>query len=142
MRLFDVDGRRKYLTPGQRQDFFRAAEAAEPEVFTFCWMLGLTGCRISEAMALTANRIDRPAGMVVIESLKQRQKGIYRAVPVPNGFLEKLDAIHDLIDLGDARLWRWSRTTAWRRVKEVMETANLRGLYATPKGDIESTIVA
>jgi integrase/recombinase XerD len=134
MQLFDIEGRRKYLTPSQRQDFFGAAENARPEVFTFCWTLGLTGCRISEAVALTANRVDKSGRMVVIESLKQRQRGLYRAVPVPTGFLDKLDAIHNLMDLGDARLWRWSRTTAWRRVKEVMRDAGIQGLYATPKG--------
>jgi site-specific recombinase XerD len=33
-----------------------------------------------------------------------------------------------------ARLWGWSRTTGWRRVREVMEAAEIRGLSATPKG--------
>ena len=32
------------------------------------------------------------------------------------------------------RLWPWSRTTAWRRVSEVMERAGLGGIHATPKG--------
>ncbi len=32
------------------------------------------------------------------------------------------------------RLWPWSRTTAWRRVSEVMEAAGLGGIHATPKG--------
>lgn len=134
MQLFDAYGRRKYLTPDQRQKFLAAAENAMPEVFTFCWTLGLTGCRISEAVALTGTRIDRSAGAVVIESLKKRRRGIYRAVPVPPEFLTTLDRIHRLDALGDARLWQWSRVTAWRRVKEVMRAAELAGLYATPKG--------
>jgi Cro/C1-type helix-turn-helix DNA-binding protein len=33
-------------------------------------------------------------------------------------------------DLAVERLWRWSRTTAWRRVKEVMAAA---GIFGAPK---------
>lgn len=134
MQLFDAAGHRKYLTPAQRQDFLREAENSSREVFTFCWTLGLTGCRISEAVALTAARIDIGAGLVIIESLKRRQRGIFRAVPVPADFLRRLDTVHNLASLGDTRLWSWSRTTAWRRVKKVMDDAGIHGLYATPKG--------
>lgn len=134
MQLFDAAGQRKYLTPAQREDFLNAAEKAPREVFTFCATLAHTGCRISEALALTAARVDIPAGVVVLESLKKRRKGIFRAVPVPRTFLETLNAVHDLHALGGDQLWHWSRTTAWRRVKEVMDVAALRGLYASPKG--------
>ena len=134
MQLFDAAGRRKYLTPAQRLEFLSAAEKASREVFTFCGTLAHTGCRISEALALTAARFDIPAGVVVIESLKKRRKGIFRAVPVPRTFLETLDAVHNLHGVGDCQLWAWSRTTAWRRVKEVMHAAAIHGLYASPKG--------
>jgi integrase/recombinase XerD len=33
--------------------------------------LAYTGCRLSEALALTADRIGRAAGVLVIESLKK-----------------------------------------------------------------------
>ena len=134
MQLFDAAGQRKYLTPTQTQEFLRAAAEAPREVFTFCGTLAHGGCRISEALALTGTRVDIEAGVLVFESLKKRRKGIYRAVPVPSAFLETLDAAHDLDLLGGARLWKWSRTTAWRRVREVMEAASIHGLYATPKG--------
>jgi integrase len=134
MQLFDASGERKYLTPAQRQEFLRAAEKAAPDVLTFCGTLAHAGCRISEALALTGTRVDTSAGVLVLESLKKRRKGVFRAVPVPTDFLLTLDSVHDLAALGNARLWRWSRTTAWRRVKEVMETAAIHGLYATPKG--------
>lgn len=134
MQLFNAAGQRKYLTPTQRQAFLRAAEGAPREVATFCGTLAHTGCRISEALALTANRVDAVAGVVILESLKKRRKGIFRAVPVPRAFLEKLDTVHDLGSLGDTRLWNWSRTTAWRRVKEIMGAADIHGLYASPKG--------
>lgn len=113
---------------------FRAAENAPRAVRTFCATLAHTGCRISEALALTAARVDVGSGVLVFESLKKRRKGVYRAVPVPRDFLETLDAVHGLGDLGESRLWRWSRTTAWRRVREVMEAAAIHGLCASPKG--------
>src|SRR5580658_2483689 len=134
MRLYDHTGQRKYLTPAERQEFLRATEAAPHNVRTFCATLAHTGCRLSEALALTATRVDVRAGVLVFESLKKRRKGIYRAVPVPPDFLETLQAVHDLAALGDARLWNWSRTTGWRRVREVMNAAALRGRSATPKG--------
>lgn len=37
-------------------------------------------------------------------------------------------------ELASARLWTWSRTTAWRRVKEVMAVAGVIGAPAMPKG--------
>jgi integrase len=55
-------------------------------------------------------------------------------VPVPPALLEALEAVHNLGALGDVRLWDWSRTTGWRRVREVMSAAALQGLRATPKG--------
>ena len=134
MQLYDRAGRRKYLTPAERQQFLRAAESAPWSVRTFCATLAHTGCRISEALALTAARVDVGSGVLVFESLKKRRKGIYRAVPVPPAFLETLETAHDLGALGNARLWDWSRTTGWRRVREVMNAAALQGLCATPKG--------
>ncbi len=108
MQLFDAAGQRKYLTPKQRQEFLRAAAEAPPEVFTFFGTLAHGGYRISEALALTVTGIDIEAGVIVFESLKQRRKGMYRAVPVPSAFLETIEAAHDLVSLGGARLWKLS----------------------------------
>lgn len=81
--LHDQHGQRKYLTPEERDAFIRAAESAAREVRTFCWTLAYSGCRISEALELTADRIDVREGRLVLETLKKRRKGVYRAVPVP-----------------------------------------------------------
>lgn len=141
MNLYDRHGHRKYLTPAERQAFLAAAETAPSEVRTFCETLLHTGCRISEALALTADRVDLSDGVLVFESLKKRRKGVYRAVPAPPLFLETLRTVHDLttlharLDRGrSVRLWDWSRATAWRRVCEVMDAAGITGLHATPKG--------
>jgi len=141
MNLYDRFGHRKYLTAAERQAFLAAAEAAVPDVRTFCETLVHTGCRISEALALTADRVDLGDGVLVFESLKKRRKGVFRAIPAPPVFLETLRIVHDL-PTAHARpdrghgvpLWDWSRATAWRRVCEVMDTAGIAGLHATPKG--------
>src|SRR3954469_12812207 len=77
MQLHDAEGRRLYLTEEERRAFMAAAAQAPREVRTFCGVLHATGCRISEALALTAQQIDLSGRVVVFESLKKRRKGIY-----------------------------------------------------------------
>jgi integrase len=140
--LYEANGQRKYLTAGERERFLKAAESADREVRTFCGVLAYTGCRISEALALTADRIDLAEGVIVFESLKKRKRGVYRAVPVPPALLDALDLVHGLRkaqarkDKGaSVHLWDFARNTAWRKVKAVMDSAGLGGLAcATPKG--------
>jgi integrase/recombinase XerD len=140
MQLFDAQGQRKYLTEGELRAFLRAAGCAPPLVRTFCLTLAFSGCRISEALRLTAARVDAAAGIVIFESLKKRRRGVFRAVPVPSDFLSSLEEVHDLKALRlkedqdrNGRLWDWSRTTGWRRVREVMEAAEISGIQAMPK---------
>ena len=83
MQLHTEDGLRKYLTAGERDAFLRAAEQADRPVRTLCMTLAYAGCRLSEALALTADRVDLAAGVLVFESLKKRRRGIFRSVPVP-----------------------------------------------------------
>jgi integrase len=87
MQLYDNQGKRLYLTADERRTFIAAAAKAERPVRTFCTILHDTGCRISEALALTPERIDLSGKAVVFESLKKRRQGVYRAVPVPSGLL-------------------------------------------------------
>jgi integrase len=110
-------------------------------VRTFCATLAYTGCRISEALALTADRIDLKDGTIVIESAKKRQTGIYRPIPVPPALLDMLNLVHDIRaahkrrDRGETvRLWNWSRTKGWYVVCAVMKAAKIAGPHATPKG--------
>lgn len=140
--LYDGAGNRKYLTNDERAAFLKAAERAPREVRTFCAVLHYTGCRISEALALTGDRIDFTNGAITFESLKKRRTGVYRSVPVPPTLLEALDLVHDIRATEarrgrgrKVRIWDWERTTAWRKVKEVMEAAGLgEGPQASPKG--------
>ena len=61
MQLHDGEGRRLYLPDAERRAFIAAAAQARREVRTFCGVLHATGCRISEALGLTAERIDLSA---------------------------------------------------------------------------------
>lgn len=89
MRLYDRQGHRQYLTPGEREAFLKAAADAEDRfVRTFCGMLAYTGCRVSEALELTADRVDLKDGVIVFESLKKRRRGVYRPIPAPPVFLD------------------------------------------------------
>src|SRR5262249_28164623 len=96
--------------------------------------------RISEALALTPAAIDLDVGAASIETLKRRVRGIVRQVPLPRTVLRELDREFDLRAAqrdptrAHRRLWPWSRTTAWRRVKEVMGGAGITGACAMPKG--------
>ena len=83
MQLHTGDGNRKYLTAGERDAFLRAAERADRPVRTLCMTLAYAGCRLSEALALTADRVDLAAGVLVFETLKKHRLGIFRNVPVP-----------------------------------------------------------
>src|SRR3954452_4771568 len=96
MQLYDAEGRRLYLTEDERRAFVSAAAKATREVRTFCGVLHATGCRISEALALTAASVDLSARVIVFESLKKRRKGIYRAVPAPPELLDALDLVHGI----------------------------------------------
>ena len=89
MALHTLDGARKYLTTGERDAFLRAAEQADRQVRTLCMTLAYAGCRLSEALALTVDRVDLAAGQLVLESLKKRRSGVYRAVPVPPALLSR-----------------------------------------------------
>jgi integrase/recombinase XerD len=141
LRLYTADGARKYVTTGERQAFLREAERADRLVRTLCMTLAYAGSRLSEALALTADRVDLAAGVLVFETLKKRQAGIYRAVPVPSALLDALDLVHGIRELHarrgkgrGVRLWPWSRMTGWRAVHAVMAAAGLDGPQASPKG--------
>ena len=141
MRLHDAQGRRKYLTDAERRAFLAAAGKAPRPVRTLCLVLAYTGCRITEALELTASRIDIEAGQIVFESLKKRRRGLYRAVPIPEAVIEALDLVHGLREAQKGRdggrgvrVWEFSRTSAWRYVAAVLEEAGVRGPQASPKG--------
>ena len=141
MGLHTVDGLRKYVTAGEREAFLREADRADRTVRTLCMTLTYAGCRLSEALALTVDRVDLAAGVLTFESLKKRRDGVYRSIPVPPALLEALDMVHGVREQQagkrrsrGVRLWPWSRMTGWRTVHDVMVAARLEGPHASPKG--------
>ena len=140
--LFTSEGQRKYLDEAEHARFLAAAAALErSEVRTLCTTLVYTGCRLSEALELTADRADLSSRVVTFRSLKKRGKTLYRSVPVPEGYLDTLELVHGLRKAQRARdggrgvpLWRWGRTQATKHVWALMEAAAIAGPQASPKG--------
>jgi integrase/recombinase XerD len=132
MQIVNEKGERLYFTEEQRKALLAAAAKAPREVRSFCSVLCYTGCRISEALALTAKSNDLSAKVIVIESLKKRKAGVHRQVPVPPELLDTLDMVHGIREIqrkGRARLndrlWTWSRMTAWRKMAALMKAAGI-----------------
>ncbi len=147
MRLFDDEGQKLYLSAQERKRFLEAAKQEPRESRVFCHLLHYTGCRPSEALELTPNRILIPEKSVIFRTLKKRKfdnqgrkrKPLFRQVPVPERLIEELDLVFDLRRKRSEKelitpLWSISRATAWRRIKKVMERAGITGPCATSKG--------
>jgi integrase/recombinase XerD len=132
LTLFNETGARKYLCASELPRFLGAARRADNATRMFCYLLAYTGCRLSEALALTPGQLDAETGRVVFRTLKRRRQ-VFRAVPVPPELMSGLCRIAK-DKQGDAALWGWCRQTAWRRVKSVMDAAEIAGAHAMPKG--------
>ncbi|MDV6333155.1 site-specific integrase [Asticcacaulis sp. 201] len=132
LTLFDGLGRRKYLSLDERLRFLKESERADKETCLFCMVLAFTGCRISEALELTPQQLDAGTLSIVFRTLKRR-KLIFRAVPVPSRLMRELVG-HCSAMQREVAIWPWCRQTAWRRVKDVMAAAEVRGPQANPKG--------
>ncbi|MDB6025846.1 MAG: integrase [Verrucomicrobiales bacterium] len=132
--MFDRRGNRKYLNEAERQAYFDAVQA-EPDKArqAFCLTLFYTGCRISEALNLTASCVDFSQKCAVFETLKRRRRGLFRSVPIPGSLAVLLREITSKNE-SSARIWQFSRPTAYRLVKERMERAKIEGGMASPKG--------
>jgi integrase len=138
--LFGPSGSRKYLNAVERRRFLESAQQLAPPERLFCLVLAWSGARISEVLAITPAAIDIDSGTVSIQTLKRRKPGIVRQLPLPNDVLRELARVFKLRsrqrdpDSASERIWRWSRTTAWRCVKAVMARARIVGMQAMPKG--------
>lgn len=132
--LYDQGGNRKYITASERRRFLDAARRQSPQIETFCHMLAHSGARISEVLAMRPGNVDVNAGLVVIESLKKRRRGVFRQVPMPGSLLRRIEAVHRFRYADPQQLlWPWGRTTAWKYVKMVMLEAGIPAFCASPK---------
>ena len=132
-RLFDGLGNRKYLNRLERGAYFREiSRNRDLAVRTFCLTLFYTGCRISEGLNLTPQRIDLRGETVVFETMKRRRRGHFRAVPIPESLTRLLRQVVN--GRQSATVWAFSRTTAYRLIKDQMAHAGITGAMACPKG--------
>lgn len=129
-QVYDDAGRRKYLSDGERARFLRAADALAPPPRALCHVLATVGCRISEALALTAQQLDAERRTLTLRTLKRRRT-VFRTVPVPDALVAML---RRLPPDKDGRFWPMHRATAWRMVKATMQRARIAGPMASPKG--------
>ena len=141
LALRDTSGARKYVTDTERRAFLAIATRERPSVQTLFLALAYTGCRLSEALESTVSRVDFDQVALVFRTLKRRSPAVaYRTVPVPQAVLARLDQVHDIRSrqtdpaTADTVLWPWSRTHAWRLVKDGLIAAGVRGAAASPKG--------
>lgn len=121
---------RKSFTRDQERRLRKALPKFPQDTRLLCELLYVTGCRLSEALALRLNCLDTDEGLVVFHTLKQRRQPSLRAVPVPPDLIERLMA---LPVAADGRFWSYSRWTARRRVKEVLAAAGISGQLANSK---------
>lgn len=135
--LYTQGGLRKYLNAAERLRFIAAAKAfPRPDIGALCLTVACTGCRISEALALTPASVDAESGFIAVRSLKKRKAGIVvREIPAPQDLLALLGADCFRREQSSDRLWHLSRSRAWQLIKEVMRLAGIApGIHATPKG--------
>ena len=139
--MFDGRGDRKYLNGAERRAFLKAVNR-EPDYLrrTFALTLFYTGCRISEALNLSVDRIDTTDGNFVFETLKRRQRGIFRAVPIPDDLATiRQQPVSSKVA---CRVWPFSRATGYRLIKDFMLLAGITGTKASPKGLRHSFAIA
>jgi integrase len=140
LSLFGPTGARKYLSNSERKRFQNAISKLHLPQRLFCEVLFWSGGRISEALALTPGAIDIENGSIALVTLKRRQHGFVRQVPLPRSVIRELTSKFHLRkrqadpETAAGRLWPWSRSTAWRLIKKVMIEARVAGLQACPKG--------
>jgi len=132
--LFDRDGNRKYLNTNERERFYMAAmQLYDVRHRAFVLTIYYTGCRISEALALTSAKVDQTERLLILKTLKQREKHKIRAIPIPDELLSMLVMVMELRGSNE-RIWPFCRTMGWKIIKHCMASAGLTGIKATPKG--------
>lgn len=133
MRLYSKRSERLYLNEVERQHFERVAHDQTIETKLLCLILLYTGCRITEALNLRKEDVQSEVDMLSITSLKKRQKHLVRELVVPKPIIVMIAERSDQIK-GNEHLLSYSRSTAWRSIKAVMDEAQIQGKHATPKG--------
>lgn len=137
--LYAADGARKYLNAAERRRALAVMEQLPDDKALFALTLAWTGARISEVLALSPASFQTECGLVAIVTLKRR--GFFvREVPIPPALIARLErqfrlsARQRIAEASGRRLWPWSRVTAWKIIKGVMQQAGVTGKQACPRG--------
>ena len=95
----------------------------------FLWV---TGCRISEAMAVTPQDFD--FGALSVRLVTRKRRGMhFRALPLPPGFCGQLAQWLLFARPGpDERIFPWGRTRAYEIVRQVLEAGGVDRRRAHP----------
>ena len=138
-----MDPGRKYLTAEERARFLAAVRAhrqpAVQTLETLARTLAMTGCRVSETLALRPCDVDLEAAELRIATLKRRREH-WRAVPVPEDLARELELVHRVrraqaSPRGRTRaLWPITCQAAHRQVGTLMAAAGISGPQACPRG--------
>lgn len=126
--LHDSRGRRKYLNQSERLRFLECTQNRPIEIKLFSQLLYYTGARIAEIHNLTSRNIDFSNRTVVIKTLKQQKKGVYREIPLPDFLLEELAFYIEAIpqkEKNSQLLWSFSLRSASRYIKSIMCDAEI-----------------
>lgn len=142
IRIHDLEGRRLYLDQGERQLFLEEAKKQSTDKRTFAVTLMYLGCRLSEALEITPNRINLSNREITIRSLKKRKDNQFRQVPAPEALIDALSLAFDIrkhqlanSTRANQRLWTWTRQHAYEIIKKIMIDAGIpEGKHRTPKG--------
>lgn len=129
-QVYDNDGRRKYQNDAERRRLLAVADTLPDDRRTFCHVLALTGCRVSEALELTRDRLDTERCALAFRTLKRRRT-VFRVVPIPKELCSMLLA---LPRVSGGRFWQMHRTTAWRLVHSIAEGVGVVGPMASCRG--------
>ena len=111
----------------------------QPTVQTLARTLAMTGCRVSEALAVRACDVDLAAAEIRIATLKRR-RAHWRGVPVPEDLVHELALVHRLRRAQASPrgrslpLWPITRQAAHRQVGALMAAAGIAGPQACPRG--------
>lgn len=132
MALFDSEGHRLYVNDEERDRIIAAArKTLSPNMALYIEMLAYSGCRASEALNLYAEHIDLAASEVTFRTLKKRQPGHFRIVPLPPDFVERLAMVFDLRKLQasakgrSTRLWTITRQRQSQITRELFDSIGL-----------------
>ena len=136
MRVYDRGGDRLYLNESERARFIESALSRSNPKRQLALTLAFSGCRLSEARHLRIADLQPERQVLSIRTLKRRRVGVVREVPIPKLLVEELCSI-EVNNTG--LLWSInerpiSRITAYRWIKEVMQSADVTGKKASPKG--------